>query len=209
MIKVFFGDDRIRAKQEIAKFLGENYEIIDCADLTEQDLPTIFKGATLFDDGNRQILLRDFTANKPIADHFAEHIADYATTPHSVAIHETKLDKRSVFYKTLKDVLEFREFTTPATTNFSNLQEIYRIAKTDGKKSIALLRKIEHQEDPVMFFGFLVSQAIKDFSAHPGAREKQVLKSLAATDLQMKSSTVAPWLLVESALLTLSDTKQK
>ena len=204
MIKVFFGDDRIRAKQEIAKFLGEKYEVIDCVDLTEQDLPTIFKGTTLFDDGPRQILLRDFTANKPIADHFVEHIAYYATTPHSVAIHETKLDKRSIFYKTLKDVLEFREFTTPATTNFSNLQEIYRTAKTDGKKSIAMLRKIEHEEDPIMFFGFLVSQAIKDFSAHPGARERQVLKSLATIDLQMKSSTVDPWLLVESALLTLA-----
>ncbi len=204
MIKIFFGDDRVRAKQEITKFLGEKYEVIDCTDLIEQDLPTIFKGTTLFDDGNRQILLRDLTANKPLADHFIEHIADYTTTPHSIAIHETKLDKRSVFYKTLKDSLDFREFATPATTNFSNLQEIYRTAKTDGKKSIALLKKIEHQEDPIMFFGFLVSQAIKDFSARPGARERQALKTLAAIDIQMKSSTVDPWLLVESALLTLA-----
>ncbi len=204
MIKVIYGDDRIRAKQEIAKTLGENYEVIDCADLTEQDVPSIFLGTTLFDEGPRHILLRDFTANKALADHLTEHLADYANTPHQIILFETKLDKRSVFYKTLKDKLDFKEFATPTTNKFSELQDIYRTARRDGKKAIALLQKIEHEEDPIMFFGFLVSQAMKDFSSTPGAREKQTLKTLAAIDLQMKSSTVEPWLLVESALLALS-----
>ena len=48
MIKVFFGEDRIRAKNEIEKLLGTDYEVIDCVDLTEQSLPTIFHGATFY-----------------------------------------------------------------------------------------------------------------------------------------------------------------
>lgn len=205
MIKVFFGEDRVRAKKEIENFLGTDYEVIDCADLTEQDLPTIFHGATFFDSGKRRILLRDFTANKPIADHFAEHIEDYSNTTHDVVFFETKLDKRSVFYKSLKEKLDFKEFSAPVTNNFKELQDIYTTAKRSGEKAIAKLRKIEHQEDPIMFFGFLVSQALKDFSLNPtSASQKRALKELAKIDLQMKSSAVEPWLLVETALLSLN-----
>ena len=35
-------------------------------------------------------------------------------------------------------------------------------------------------------------------------KEKQILKGLAKTDLQMKTTKVDPWLLVESFLLELS-----
>ena len=200
MIKVFFGEDRVRAKNEIEKLLGTDYEVIDCADLTEQSLPTIFHGATFFDNGKRHILLRDFTANKPLADHLAEHLPEYINTTHDIILFETKLDKRSIFYKSLKDKLEFKEFSAPTTNNFKELQDIYTTAKKSGEKAVAKLKKIEHQEDPMMFFGFLVSQAIKDFSSNPSSNQKRALKELARIDLQMKSSTVEPWLLVETAL---------
>ena len=42
MIKVFYGDDRVRAKNAITKFLGDKYEIIDATDLTPSDLPNAF-----------------------------------------------------------------------------------------------------------------------------------------------------------------------
>lgn len=202
MIKVFFGEDRVRAKKEIENLLTTDYEVIDCADLTEQDLPTIFHGATFFDNGKRRILLRDFTANKPLADHLAERLDDYATTTHDIILFETKLDKRSVFYKSLKDKLDFKEFSAPVTNNFKELQDIYVTAKKSGEKAVAKLKKIEHQEDPIMFFGFLVSQALRDFSSNPtSTSQKRALRELAKIDLQMKSSTVEPWLLVETALL--------
>lgn len=202
MIRVFYGEDRVRAQQEIAKCLGADYEVIDCADLTEQDLPSIFLGTTFFDTSARHILLRDFTANKQIAD----HLGDYQNTPHEIILLETKLDKRSTLYKSLKDKLEFKEFAPPVVNKFSQLSDIYRTAKKDGPAAVKLLKKVEPSEDPIMFFGFLVSQALKDFSLRPeGAREKQILKKLAAVDLQMKSTATEPWLLVESALLGLSE----
>ena len=203
MIKAFFGEDRVKAKQEISKALGDNYEVIDCAELSEQDLPSIFLGATFFDAGGRKIMLRDFTANKAISEHFVEHFDEFKKTSHSIVMFESKLDKRSVFYKSLKDKLEFKEFSAPAVNNFSRLMDIYRAAKVDGKKAVDLLRKIEHEEEPIMFFGFIVSQAMKDFAARPGVQEKKALKTLAEIDLKMKSSSVDLWLLVESALLTM------
>ena len=81
---------------------------------------------------------------------------------------------------------------------------IYRTAKNDGQKAIAMLKKIEPSEEPMMFFGLLVSQAIKDFAAKQGSTEKRVLKELSQTDLKLKSSSIQPWLLIESFLLQLS-----
>ena len=44
MIRIFTGDDRVKAGNEIKRILGAKYEVIDCADLTKKDLPLIFKG---------------------------------------------------------------------------------------------------------------------------------------------------------------------
>ena len=199
MIKVFYGEDRVRAKQEIDKVLGKNYEVIDAQDLTEQDLPSIFKGASLFAE-KRAILIRDLSANKSAF----EKLPDYLDTPHDIIIFELKLDKRSATYKELKDKIEFREFTLPQDKNFSLVFDIYKTAKKDGKKAVEQLRKIEQDQDPMMFFGLLVSQAIKDFAAHQGTKEKRALKELSHTDLLMKSTSIQPWLLIESFLLQVS-----
>ena len=65
MIKFFYGDDRVRAKQAIESFLGtKDYEVIEGADLTSSDLPSIFLGNSLF-ASTRAILIRDFATNKP------------------------------------------------------------------------------------------------------------------------------------------------
>lgn len=199
MIKVFYGDDRIRAKQEIAKFLGNDYEVLDGPDIGTNDLPSIFLGLSLFTN-QRNILIRDFTSNKPAYD----ELEKYLNTPHNIILFETKLDKRTTNYKTLKDKLEFKEFKLPENQDFRVIFDIYRTAKTDGKKAVKMLEKIKPIEDPIKFTGLLVSQALKDFSAHPGIKERQALKLLAKTDLEMKTTKVEPWLLVESFLLELS-----
>lgn len=200
MIKFFYGDDRIRAKQAIEKFLGtKDYEIIEGADLTPTDLPSIFLGNSLFAD-TRTILIRDFTTNKPVY----EKLPDYLATPHKIAILELKLDKRSAAYKSLKDKLDFQEFTLPKNPNFNLVFDIYRTAKHDGKKAVKMLEKIQSEEDPIMFCGLLISQALKDFSQKQGTKEKRVLQELSKLDLDLKSTSLQPWLLVQSFLLRVS-----
>ena len=198
MVKIFTGDDRVRAQNEIKKLLGENYEIIDCADLTKKDLPLIFRGTTLFAP-KRNILLRDFTQNREIF----EELENYLDAPHNIILLETKLDKRSAVYKKIKDKLEIKEFALPEKTDFRITLNIYSTAKRDGKKAVEMLRKIETDEDPIRFTGLLISQALKDFSAKQGTKERQILKDLAKLDLDEKSSKIDPWLLVESFLLNL------
>ena len=196
MIRVFYGDDRVKAKQEISRLFGEDYEVLDGADLNENDLPSIFHGASLF-AANRHILIRDFTANKSVYD----ELPKYLDTTHDIILFETKLDKRTTTYKDLKDQIEFREFKLPEATDFRTIFDIYKTAKYDGKKAIQMLENIKPNEDPVKFTGLLVSQALKDFAASP--TKKGILKELARMDLAMKSSKIDPWLLVESFLLRL------
>lgn len=199
MIKIFTGDDRKTANAAIQKQLGENHEVIDCAELTKNDLPLIFRGTTIF-ESHRRILLRDFTANASIYP----ELPNYLDTPHEIILFETKLDKRAATYKEIKDKVEIKEFTLPPVTDFHTTYSIFEIAKTDGKRAIQTLKNLEQNEDPVKFTGLLVSQALKDFKNHQGIKEKQVLKDLATIDLQMKTSQVDPWLLVESFLLNMS-----
>ena len=187
MIRIFTGDDRIKANQEIKKLLGENYEVIDCADLAPKDLPKIFKGTTIF-DAHRRILLRDFTANAGIYP----DLINYLDTPHEIILLETKLDKRLNTYK------EIKEFKLPPKTDFSTIYNIYNLAKRDGKKAVAELKKIENDEDPIRFTGLLISQALKEYNP-------RILKELSKLDLELKSSKIDPWLLVESFLLKIKN----
>ena len=196
MIRVFYGDDRIKAKQEIERLLGKGYEVLDGAELTVDDLPSIFLGASLFTD-KRQILIRDFTTNRAIY----EELPKYLDTTHEIILFETKLDKRAAVYKELKNKLEFKEFKMPEKIDFRIIFDIYNTAKLDGKKAVQLLEDIKPNEDPIKFTGLLVSQALKDFSSRPQPKQKRILKELAKIDLEMKSSKIDPWLLVESFLL--------
>ena len=199
MIKVFYGDDRVRAEKEIKRLLGKDYEIIDSEPLTPADLPNIFYGTSLF-SAERHILLRDFTTNKAVF----EQLPNYLVTPHTIVLFETKLDKRSTTYKDLKDKLEFTEFKLPPDPNLNLVFNIFSTAKTNGPRAIQMLSRLKPTEDPIKFTGLLVSQAIKDFSMKQGTKERRVLKALSKLDLQMKSTKIDPWLLVESFLLNLS-----
>ena len=199
MIQVFYGDDRVRAKAEIEKILGADYEVYEGADLVSTDLPSLFLGGSLLSD-SRSILIRDFFANKPIA----EELPKYLNTPHNIIIFELKLDKRSVAYKTVKDQISFKEFALPKNQNMNLVFDIYNVAKKDGKKAIMMLEKIKSEEEPMMFFGLLVSQAIKDYSRNQGIKEKRALRELSKLDINLKSTSFQPWLLIESFLLRLS-----
>ncbi len=201
MLKIFTGDDRVKARQEIVKLLGEDHETIEGADLTANDLPSIFKGISLFTD-QRRILIRDLLANKQVVD----RLTDYLDTPHLIILQELKLDKRSAIYKALKSNknIEIKEFALPPDPSYKLVFDIYRTAKRDGKRAITILEQIKPSQDPIMFFGLLVSQALKDYSQNQGIKEKRTLKELSKLDLQMKSTSVDPWLLIEACLLRLN-----
>ena len=199
MIKIFTGDDRIKAKQAITSYLGNDYEVIEGPDLTPADLPSIFLGASLF-QSTRHILIRDLSTNKPVF----EKLPDYLDSQHKIALLELKLDKRSSTYKALKTKIEIQEFQLPPDPALKLVFDIFKTAKVNGPKSLDLLAKIKQNEEPIMFFGLLTSQAIKDFSMHQGTKQKTILKELAKVDLQMKTSPIDPWLLIESFLLRLS-----
>ena len=199
MIKVFYGEDRVRAQKEIADFLAEDYEVIEGQDLAVSDLPSIFLGNSLFGD-TRSILIYDFCQNKPIYDKLPEYI----NTPHKIVLFESKIDKRSVVYKDLKDKIEFKEFVLPKDPNLNLVFDIYRTAKRDGKKAVEMLLKIQNDEDPIRFCGLLIAQALKDYQNHQGTKEKRVLKELSKLDLKLKSTSFQPWLLLQAFLLQVS-----
>ena len=199
MIKIFWGEDRVAAKRAITDFLGQDYEIIEGADLTLGDLPSVLKGQSLFNDV-RRILIRDISNNKAVF----EKLPEYLNTPHKVAIFETKLDKRAGVYKALKDKVEIKEFALKKNPDMAQVFNIYSTAWRDGRRAVEMLTKIENQEEPMMFFGLLVYQAIRDYSQKPGAKEKKALKELSHVDLELKSSKLPAWLIIKAFLLRLS-----
>ena len=178
MIRIFYGDDRVRAKKEIERILGNDYEIIDGVDLELDALPTLFLGASLLTPA-RKILIRDLSVNKLAF----EKLPEYLDSPHEIIIFELKLDKRSATYKAVKDKIECKEFVLPKNPNLGLVFNIYNTAKNDGKKAVEMLEKIKQEEEPMMFFGLMVSQAL---------------------DMQLKSSPVEPWLLIKAFLLRLT-----
>lgn len=200
MIKIFYGENRMQAGAEIKKFLGDKYEIVEGVNLKTTDLPSLLKGSSLFAE-ERTILIRDLADNKEV---YSE-IEKYLDTPHKVVILESKIDKRSAVYKLLKDRVEFREFTMPRDQNAGLVFEVYKTAKIDGKKAVKMLQEIESKQDPMMFLGLMVSQALRDYAVRAGAKEKRALKELSKLDMQLKQeSTLQPWTLISAFLLRLS-----
>ncbi len=199
MIKIFTGENRAKALTEIKKLLGDDYEVIEGADLAPEDLPSLLKGASLFAE-TRNILIRDLSPNKATFDKLPE----YLDTPHNVIIQEINLDKRSNTYKNLKDQIEIVNFALPESSNLGIIFNIYSTAKIDGKRAVEMLEKIEPEEDPIKFCGLLISQALKDYRKKQGTKEKKALKELSKLDLNLKSTSYQPWLLVRAFLLQLS-----
>lgn len=199
MIKVYYGDDRVRAKKDIEAFLRDEHEVVEGAELTVEDLPSLFWGRSLFSE-KRNILIRDLSGNKSVYDKLPEYI----NTVHDIIIFEQKIDKRSGTYKILKDKIEWKEYKIPVNPNLKKVFDIYIIAKRDGARAVAMLDEIKSEEDPIMFCGLMISQALKDYKVHSGAKEKRVLKELSRLDLSLKSTSVQPWLLVQAFLLRLA-----
>ena len=138
--------------------------------------------------------------NKTVYDKLPE----YLDTVHNIVIFEAKVDKRSATYKVLRDKVEWKEYKIPINPDMKLVFDIYKTAKKDGVRAVKMLDKVKSEEDPIMFCGLMISQALKDYKMHPGAKEKRALKELSWLDLNLKSTSVQPWLLVQAFLLRLA-----
>ena len=199
MIRVFYGDDRVRANREIKKILGDEYEVVDGAELQLFELASLFLGNSLFDE-KRRILVRDIAVNKVSS----ENLLKYLETPHEIVILELKVNKNSVFYKSLNKKVEFKEFKLPEKSFYVEVSNIYNMAKKDGKRAVEILKELETSEDPMGFLGMIITLALKEFEKKQGSKEKRVLEELSKLDLDMKSTSLSPWLLLRSFLLRLA-----
>ncbi len=198
MLSVFVGEDRVEAEKALKRVLNANYEVFDGENLSITDLPSIFQGTSLFETEKRQILIKDLSENTAVW----EKVADYADTEHEVVIWETKIDKRSAGYKNLKAKgVEIREFALKKPPEANLVFGVLDTAMSDGRRAVQMVEKIQDSQDPYMFFGLMVTQALKKFSVRQGSKERKLLKRLAELDLQMKTTTIEPWSLVKAFLL--------
>ncbi len=198
MLRVFVGEDRLAAEMALKRVIGGNYEVFEGENLAVNDLPSIFQGTSLFETGKRRILLKNLSENPALW----EKVADYADTEHEVVVWELKLDKRSLGYKNLKSLgVEIQEFALKAKPEAKMVFGVLDTALRDGKRAVAQVEQIELEQDPFMFFGLMVTQALKKFEQKGGAKEKRLLKELAKLDMEMKTTGLDPWMLIKAFLL--------
>ncbi|MBQ3293506.1 hypothetical protein IJG96_00020 [Candidatus Saccharibacteria bacterium] len=206
MITVITGDDRIKAEGEVKKRLGEEYEVFEGEELEPGDLTGIFLGMSLFGAGGRKILVKGMLENKEAVEELMGRLGEFLGTEAEVVIWEEKIDKRSVLYKKLGQAgVEVKEFKRGEEIDMRAVFNIYNIALRDGKWALEEIEKIENKQDPYMFFGLMVAQALKQLEWRPnGAREKRIVKELGEVDMEMKTTAREPWIIVKSFLVRLS-----
>ena len=204
MIKVFSGSDRAKIDAEVKKFLGKDYEVFDSENLKPEDIINIFVGASLF-AVKRKILIKDLAElNAENVDIYAE-VSKYVDTPHDIAIWETKPTQKKSYKDFVKmPKVEAKKIDLAQKIDMRKVFDIFDTAMSDGQRAVKMLEEVQGEEDPYMFFGLLASQAIKKYEWRAGARERKILKELSRLDIQMKTATVEPWLLIKSFLIRLS-----
>ena len=201
MIRIFYGDDRVRVQSEVGRVLSVGYEVVEGENLHISDMASLFFGASLFDE-KRRILVKDLGENTECF----EELPKYLESSHEVVVWESKLDKRTTTYKDLvKAKVEMREFKLAEAPEkkmvFDVLDEAWR---GNGRRAVELVEKIEVTNDPYMFVGLMVSQMVRKLES--GDRKaKRAIEMLAECDLQMKSTGMEPWVLVKAMLVRLAN----
>ena len=202
MIKVFTGSDRGKIAEEIRKILGEDYEVFDGENLKTEDIVNIFLGSSLFAE-KRKILLKDLTpARGEEARDFYVEMIKYIDTPHQIVIWETNVSQKKTYKDFIKTKgVEAKKIDVSEKIDMRAVFNIYDTALVNGERAVKELEKIQDKQDPYMFFGLLISQAIKKFEWRQGAKERRILLELSKVDMQMKTTAYDPWFLIKSFLL--------
>ena len=201
MIKIVYGDDRRRAEKNVKRQLGDKYEVVEGEGLTLDGLVNLVNGNSLFDE-TRNILIKDFGENPDV---FLK-ICDYVNTKNNVVVWESKLDKRSLAYKKMKEMgVDIVECKLAEPMRNNEVFDIFDLAmKGQGMRVVRLIEKIEKNQDAYAYIGLLTTQALKRYEMRQGNKEKLVIKMLAELDMQTKSSQVEPWELVKIFILQIS-----
>ena len=111
MITLLLGENSFEIEQALGSIIDEfdgKVEQIKAEDLQISQLPDILMGISLFAT-KRLIVVRDLSENKTIWPVLGSWISKISDDIHLVLV-ETKVDKRSVTYKALKDAVNIREF---------------------------------------------------------------------------------------------------
>ena len=202
MIRIFYGDDRVRARQMVEKLLGKNYEVIEAESLTRGDMDSVFLGFSLFSE-ERKILIKSLSENKECW----EVLPNYIGTTHDVIILESNIDKRSVVYKSLakEKTIEFKEFKLVEAIDKNLVFDIFETAyRGNGVKAVKMCEQIEMTNDPFMFIGLMVTQAFKKLELRE-RKAPMAVRIIGDLDIATKTTAVEPWTLVKAALLKIAD----
>ena len=197
MLQVFYGDDRVRAQRDIRSILGDEYEVFDGINLRPEDMDSIFRGTTLFAE-NRKILIRDLSENK---EGCFEKLLDYKDTSHEVIVWEKKITKSSKIAKELRCV-EYK--AAPIRDQNFAFNVFDQAWNGKGKRAVEMCEEVRSEEAPYQIMGAFIWKATDKLNRGSGAKAKQAVKLLAKADMDMKSSKVDPWLIVEGCLLEIS-----
>lgn len=208
MIRVFYGDDRLKISEEVRRIFGAEYEVIEGEKAEFSEILDAFLGISLI-SGERKILIKDLSKNTAVWEKFCEKVGDFLDK-NAVIVWEEKFDKR---LKVNKDLIatgvEVREFKMidVGAADAKLVFEILDAAMMNGKRAVEILEKIEKNQDPFMLVGLFATQAIKKYGVRQGVRERELLKKLAKLDMDMKSSGIEPMMLVKGFLLELGNKK--
>ena len=220
VIRVFYGDDRVKISEEVRRIFGAEYEVMEGEKAEFSEVLDACVGMSLFgrgvnggfdggSGGERKILIKDLSKNTAVWEKFCEK-AEELLDKNAVIVWEEKFDKR---LKVNKDLIatgvEVREFKMidAGAADAKLVFEILDVAMVNGKRGVEILEKIEKNQDPFMLVGLFATQAIKKYGARQGVRERELLAQLAKLDMDMKSSSIEPMLLVKGFLLELGNKK--
>lgn len=196
MIRIFYGDDRVKTQVAIRQVLGKDYEVVEAENLTSDAMVSVFMGTTLFGD-TRKILVKNLNENRECY----EMLQKYLETPHEIVVWLSALDKRSVIYKELAKTVEFKEFKLPEKVDkFLAFKIADEAFAGHGAKAVKMCEEIETTDDPYQTMGAIISSVMKKLEMR-SSKAPRALKILAKADLAMKSATVDGWQVVKIALL--------
>lgn len=142
-----------------------------------------------------------------------EILADLTNTKHTIVVWESNVPLKKSYKDFIKNNnVKVSKYEISAVDKWATFR-IFDLAYTDGEKAVKELKKLiskstagENIEgtDPYLTVGAFSSSALKKFEQNPSTKNRKVLKNLSTLDIQIKTTAMDSWVLVESFLLKIS-----
>lgn len=204
MIRIFYGNDRIKAREMAERLLGADYEVIEAENLTRNDMESIFKGVSLF-GADRKILIKGLSENKECW----EALGNYIETTHLVVLLENSFDKRTTNNKALaaSKLVELKEFKLPEQLDrFASFAPFDAAFKNgDAKRALAECDKLQKAgTEAFPLIATMSTQVLKLLNNGKNVKAVAATKILAQVDMDTKSTGMDAWDLVRIALIKIA-----